>query len=248
MGSRDVVRICKLFPIARALEHWGESHRELLDDIAHDGLEVVQREVPGVTITSVVSSCDVDRVAAAHVEAALQAEEEGFDAVIVNCLLEPGLSAVREVVSIPAIGDTGAALHLASLVSRRFSFLLPGARPTWTPRPNRDLVAMYGFSHHVVSYRPTGVPTLGMGDRLDPESLKTILHEGRCAVEQDGAEAVIGYGGLKVIQALRDELPVPVISPVQASVLVAEMLVRSHLSHSKVAFPFPAGLNRNKAM
>ena len=103
---------------------------------------------------------------AAHVEADLR-PKEGFDAVIVNCLLEPGLSAVREALSIPAIGDTGAALHLASLVSRRFSFLLPGPRATCTPRPNRDLVAMYGFSHHVVSYRPTGVRRWDVGDGLD---------------------------------------------------------------------------------
>jgi len=63
--------------------------------------------------------------------------------------------------------------------------------------------------------------------------------EAMAAIEQDGAEAIIGYGGPDVYNELRPNLPVPVISPVQASVVMAETLVRANLAQSKIAFPYP---------
>ena len=63
------------------------------------------------------------------------------------------------------------------------------------------------------------------------------------AIEQDGADALIGYGDIEGIQYLRDQLCVPVISPVQASVMMAESLVRLGLAQSKRAYPTPSNLD-----
>ena len=49
--------------------------------------------------------------------------------------------------------------------------------------------------------------------------------------------------GLAISEILRRGLPGPVISPIQASVIVAEMLVRAKLSQSKVAFIYPSILD-----
>ena len=73
--------------------------------------------------------------------------------------------------------------------------------------------------------------------------VETMLREARAAVREDGAQAVVGYGGLPIIQELRQRLSVPVISAIQASVVVAEMLVRTRLSQSKVAFVRPKVLD-----
>ncbi len=233
------IRICRISPVAKGEENWGRSHTELLGEVIHDGLEVVDAKLPGVTITSVTSSYDVTMVAEAHARRALQAEKEGFDAVVINCLLEPGLSACRELVSIPVVGDTGSALHLASLVSRRFSFLLPGSKKGVGSRMIRDIVRMYGFEGHVASFRVVGVPTLGFSKTPERYVIERMLEEARAAIEEDGAEAIIGYGGPDVYKALRPKLPVPVISPVQSSVVMAETLVRAKLSQSKISFPYP---------
>ena len=50
----------------------------MIAEIAHEGVEVVM---------------DADIVAAAHTRAALRAEAEGFDAVAMGCLMEPGVAA-----------------------------------------------------------------------------------------------------------------------------------------------------------
>ncbi|SVD68907.1 uncharacterized protein METZ01_LOCUS421761, partial [marine metagenome] len=65
----------------------------------------------------------------------------------------------------------------------------------------------------------------------------------RKAIEQDGADALIGDGDIECIQYLREKLCVPVISPVQASVMMAESLVRLGLAQSKRAYPTPSNLD-----
>ena len=103
----------------------------------------------------------------------------------------------------------------------------------------RDIVRMYGFEEHVASFRVVGVPTLGFSKTPERTVIETMLEEARAAIDEDGAEAIIGYGGPDVFNALRHQLPVPVISPVQSSVIIAEALVRAQLSQSKICFPFP---------
>jgi allantoin racemase len=47
-----------------------------------------------------------------------RAEREGMDAVIINCMGDPGLDAAREVVSIPVIGPCEASMHLAAMLGQ----------------------------------------------------------------------------------------------------------------------------------
>lgn len=234
------IRIYKILPVAEGLKNWGQLHEDLMAEVASDGVEVTQVELPEVPITSISGNYEADLVATAHTQAALRAEREGFDAVIMGCLLEPGVSAAKEALRIPVVSDAGAALHLASLVARKFSFLLPGVKQGGEDRSLADIVRQYGFADHVVSIRRVGGTSLAFtGAETQDDMVETMLREARAAVREDGAQAVVGYGGLPIIQELRQRLPVPVISAIQASVVVAEMLVRTRLSQSKLAFVRP---------
>ena len=53
----------------------------------------------------------------------IQAEKDGFDGVILGCFGDPGLDALREVVDIPVIGPGATAMHVASMLGRRFSVI-----------------------------------------------------------------------------------------------------------------------------
>jgi Asp/Glu/hydantoin racemase len=55
--------------------------------------------------------------------------------------------------------------------------------------------------------------------------LESMIREARLAIEEDGAQAIIGYGSLTLVKKLRKALPVPVINSVTAGILVAETLV-----------------------
>jgi allantoin racemase len=232
------MRICKIIPVAKGLENWGALHEELLAEIAHDAVKVVQVDLPDVAVTAISSKYECDIVAPAHAQAALRAEAEGFDAVAMGCLREPGVSAAKELLHIPVVGEAQASMHLAALVARKFSFVGGGARKR---KGGSDLVRQYGFSDHVASSRGIGVASLAFASE-EPGLAERMINAARLAIEEDGAQAIIGYGGLTVIGAMRRALQVPVISPIQASVIVAELLVRARLSQSKVAFPRPRRL------
>ena len=240
---KDKIRICKIMTRTQTRDKWGPIHKELLVEIADEGVEITEVDWCEASITAINSSYEADLVAPARVQAALRAEREGYDAVVMGCLLEPGISAAKEALRIPVVGDLGASLHLASLVARKFSILVPGAKRGGEERALGDLVRQYGFSDHVASFRRVGATTLDFAETAMQESvIALMLVAATAAVEEDGAQAIIGYGGLSGIRALRQNLPVPVVSPIQASVIVAGMLVRARLSQSKVAFPYPMAL------
>src|ERR1044071_40436 len=52
-----------------------------------------------------------------------EAERDGMDAVIINCMGDPGMMAGREVVSIPVIGPCEATMHVASMLGHTFSVI-----------------------------------------------------------------------------------------------------------------------------
>ena len=231
------IRICKLLPVADGLKNWGRLHEELLAEIAHDAVEVVQVDLPEVGVTSISGSYDSDRVAPAHTAAAIRAEADGFDAVAMGCLCQPGVSAAREVLKIPAVGETSAAMHLASLVAPRFSCLVPGEFDGEVDRIVAEIARQDGFGDQLASVRRVPATSLDFSVQSDEEAMvPSMLAAAKAAIEEDGAQAIVGYGGLSIYRELRRVLAVPVISPIQASVIVAEMLVRIGISQSKLAY------------
>jgi len=220
---KGVIRICATIPHAQGLEHWGAVHEEMIAEVARDGVEVVIVDLPDVPVTSVSTRHDADIVAAAHTQAALRAEEQGFDAVAMGCLMEPGVAAAREMLRIPVIGEAQAAMHMAAIVARKFSFVGPEAGVNQT---ELDHARRYGFGEHLASVR--GVQVASLSFAAEEEGLEELMLEAaRLAIEEDGARAIIGYGSLRVIRAMREGLAVPVINPVTAGILVAEIVVRA---------------------
>ena len=233
----DLMRICKILPVADGLKNWGHLHEELLAEIAHDSVEVVQFDLPDVGVTSISGSYDSDLVAPAHTRAAIRAEADGFDAVAMGCLCQPGVAAAREVLNIPVVGETNAAMHLASLVAPRFSFLVPGAFSGEADRIVAELARQDGFADQLASVRRVSASSLDFsGEGAADALVSAMLAAAEAAISQDGAQAIIGYGGRGIYRQLRHALPVPVISPIQASVIVAEMLVRAGIAQSKLAY------------
>lgn len=71
------------------------------------------------------------RAAPLVVEKGLWAERAGYDGVIVNCMLDPGVEALRSRLSIPVVGAGSAAFALAGLVGRRSALIYPGSIPVY---------------------------------------------------------------------------------------------------------------------
>ncbi|MCY4597351.1 MAG: aspartate/glutamate racemase family protein [Bryobacterales bacterium] len=173
---------------------------------------------------------------------AIEAERNGAGAVVIDCMGDPGLHACREAVSIPVLGAGQTAMHLASMLGHRFSFItvLDRIRPMV-----EDLVSAYGLREKYASFQAVDIPVLELTHDLDVLN-DALAEKAMVSIEQDGADIVVlgCTGFLGCAEAMRASLltrgyDVPVIDPIPATVLVAEALIKAGISHSKHAYPCP---------
>jgi allantoin racemase len=171
-----------------------------------------------------------------------KAESEGYDAVIIDCMGDPGLDAAREIAKIPVVGPCQASVALASLLASRFSVvtILKSIVPLF-----HDLAKKYGATDKIVSVRTIEIPVLDLEKKWD-EVKDALEIQGRAAVEQEKAEAIIlgCTGMIGMADELQEALGVPVVDPAPAALMMAEVLVRLNLSHSKLKYPTPPEKNR----
>jgi len=85
------------------------------------------------------------------IEGIIQAEAEGFDAAIIGCGNDPGLYEAREAVSIPVVGPTETAMHIACFLGGKFAVITIVDR--LIPFVERNL-KLYGLQDRAISRRP----------------------------------------------------------------------------------------------
>ncbi len=172
----------------------------------------------------------------------VQAEEDGVEAVISDCMGDPGVQEAREMVSIPVIGPAETSMHIAAMLGHRFSVVtvLDRLIPLVDHR-----AASTGQTERLASVRAVDIPVLELVDQ--DRLLKALVRESIEAVKKDGAHVIIlgctGMAGLaaKVEEGLRGAgiVDVPVIDPAILALKVAEALADMGLSHSKRTYPAP---------
>lgn len=175
------------------------------------------------------------------VEAGLRAEEEGYDAVIVDTFSDSGVYALRSRLNILVMGPGMVAYTIGMMLGKKFSILLTWDR--WRFIDERNLDA-YGLRGRCASIRalPGFQPDLRLlfAGRED-EWYPLVLAEAEAAIEQDGADVILlGSTTMHQIGAyLSERLTVPVINPGPAAIKMTETLLQLGYTHSKTAFPSP---------
>lgn len=183
---------------------------------------------------TIEQSLDEVLAAKAILREVLLAEREGVDAVVVDCVLDPILSASRQAVRIPVVGAGQAAYALAVTLGDRFSIL--GPLKCLVPEYRRR-IHEYGLSDRLASIRSIDVEILNL---LSDQAIQAFVREGRQAIDKDQADVlVLGCTGMSpVIPRLQQMLDVPVVDPASAAIALAETLIRLNLTHSSVAYPY----------
>lgn len=178
-------------------------------------------------------------------ERIVAAEREGVDAVVIDCMRDPGLGSARELVSIPVVGVAEATMHVASMLGHMFSVVtvLDRLVPAF-----ENLAKVYGLRDKLASVRSVEIPVLSLaedGERL----LHALIEQSVRAIEDDGAHAIV-FGCTGMIGFAEDVGEgltakgyegVPTIDPIPTGVRVAQALVDLGLTHSKRTYPAPAG-------
>jgi len=191
---------------------------------------------------SIESRRDEALAAPEVIRLAWEAEKEGIQAVIIDCMGDPGMEPAREVVRIPVIGPALACMHLAAFLAHRFSII---TLPAESIPSVEEQVWRYGLQHRLASVRAIDVAVLDIAGHRD-EVLQKLTEAAAKAVLEDGAGAVIpgctGMAGMAPhVQAAlaRHGCEVPVLDPPAVAMRLAESLVQMGLIHSRRTYPPP---------
>ena len=172
----------------------------------------------------------------------IDAEKEGCDAVVIDCMGDPGLHSGRECVSIPVIGPCETAMHYASMLGHKFSVItvLERIRPMFENQSK-----IYGVPDKLASVRAVDIPVLELEDDLD-RTVKQLTEQAILAVEKDHSDVMIfGCTGLLgCAEALEKNLKVkgytiPVIDPIPLAINSAYICAKLNLTQSKHCYAPP---------
>lgn len=182
--------------------------------------------------------CNTDEAFAAAelIKMSIQAEKEGFDAIVIYCFSDVGIDAIRENVRIPVIGPGETTLSVAGMLCNRFVVIT--TESVNIPRTYRRLMRNGIAREKMTSVKALDVP---IGElRINPEATGEYLQKVcRLAVENEQVDGVIlGCLGMANFgEMIEKELPVKVFDPAFIAVAYAEMCARVGLTHIPAVYP-----------
>ena len=173
-------------------------------------------------------------------EQVAKACKEGYDAIVIDCACDPILDAAREVSNVPVVGPRNASLHLALILGTRFSIIT--VQGDSLKRCMKAGVRKEGLEPFCASVRNLTLPVLDIAKR-PADAQRELLELSRQAVEEDGADVIVlGCTALSHeidLKPIMQKVGVPILDPFIVAIKMAQLLIESGLSHSKVAYPQP---------
>lgn len=155
---------------------------------------------------------------------------KNYDALIVNCFLDPAVDLLKGILKIPVIGPCEASLSIASLISKRVSIVTVGNDALWMIE---ERIRQLNF--HDIIRNVRGIP-LGVLD-LDKNKSVTknlLVEEINKSIKEDKIDStILGCTGLAgFAKDIQNIVKIPVIDPAGAALKLAEASVKLGLYNS----------------
>ncbi len=173
------------------------------------------------------------------VQMARQAQEDGYDAALLDCFMDPGLGECREYLTMPVFGVCQSACGLAMRLGGDFSVIGILSDMDRCIKENLRRYGMYGM---LSSIPVVDTPVLELHENGE-SVVRQIVAAGRRAVEEDGAKSLVfGCTGMSplvdtVKSGLKEAgIDVPVIEPLRAALYDAVACALHGVGHSKRAY------------
>ena len=212
-----------------------EMTRDIRRTVAYaDGEECALEVVRTEGAPHVLESFSDYTEAGAHVIANLRrmAAQETFpyDGVLLACMGDPCLFAVKETCPVPLVGIAEAGISTALLLGYKFSILAASAKA----KPMMEsMVQSYGLMDRLASVETFAQPIDAFME--DPQ----VLRDGVCQTAEQavakGAEVLLlGCAGMTMLgDELKTLVPIPLVDPVKAGVEQLKAILRGGFSVSR---------------
>ncbi|MDY6834798.1 MAG: aspartate/glutamate racemase family protein [Chloroflexota bacterium] len=168
------------------------------------------------------------------VEKALEAEQEGYDAVVIHCFLDPGVREAKSVLNIPVIGPAESSLLAACTYGQKFG-IVTISEPLGV-KQMETMIRDYGLQDRAIHkpVRPISMPWpewLRKGtDEAIEEVLPDIIEKAKDCVDDGADVVVIGCTMLGPICTLAGiskipDMDVPILDCLSVALKTAETVV-----------------------
>lgn len=206
-----------------------------------DAVPVRNHPAPGGTLVSYYESALLD---AFMLDAAVGAEGEGYDAVVMDTTSDSALYALRSRLTIPVVGPSMVSYAIAGILGLQFGIVCYSEAHR---RFYETKLELYKVRDRCVSIRASDVvPDYeALFEDASTDEFDRLTEAARAAIDNDGAEVIV-LGSTTMGPArpyMAAHLTVPVIDPGPLAIKLAETLVALGLSHSKQSFRSPHALH-----
>ena len=169
-------------------------------------------------------------------EGIIQAEKDGFDAVMICCFFDPVLKEARQAVNIPVIGAAESAMLMATMMGRKFGVVTVSPEAAFDMEDN---IVSSGLSSRSTPIRPIAASPKEQMLAIEDASHELEAFTAVCGeLIKDGAEVILP-GCMVMSPAMRlapgcpdfpngiEEIDgVPIMDIVGTQILMAETMVR----------------------
>jgi Asp/Glu/hydantoin racemase len=168
------------------------------------------------------------RIARNLIRNAVEAEKQGYAAMVITHFQDAGLAEVKSVVDIPVIGLGETTLAHALTLGRKLGLVT--INPVFVPW-HEDQVIRYGLQQRVVGVRAVPATVADFIDAFaSPKGMEKLrpLWEKECRILLDaGADVIVPAGGLPMMLFGGSEMDgAPVVNGVTLVAKTAEMAIR----------------------
>ncbi len=175
--------------------------------------------------------------------AAIAAEQEGADAIVIESMGDTGLLECREAVNIPVVGMTDSSVRVAQMLGRNFGIITAGK---WHGYSLERIMRSYGLLQNYVGFEALNVQPFFEGSESQAAVHKSMIS----AIDElmaKGADTIV-FGGSYFIgkegemaALLKDAKykDLLFVDPLPLAIRFARMLVDAKLSQNKRIYMTP---------
>ncbi|MGO4589447.1 aspartate/glutamate racemase family protein [Paenarthrobacter sp. 2TAF44] len=196
---------------------------ELIVRTAGHGVEYIETRFESLIAAGAVAELIAEYAHDGGASLGRERDSAAVDGVVVAAFGDPGMPALKELVDVPVIGITEAALCAAALQGHRFSIIAISDRiQAWY----LDCVERFGFGGRLASIRSINQSLNSIGS-VQADFKETLLALSRQAVAEDGADVVILAGAplAGLARELEGQITVPVVDGISAGIRMTEAVV-----------------------
>lgn len=239
-----MLKIYTIAPVIASPHISEASYQAFLDQQFADlaGVQVIGRLLDSGP-SSVENEMDDALAVPGILQAGLKARQEGADGILIDCMLDPGLKALRTALDIPVMGAAEIGFRVAATLGNKFGIV--DVCDDTGPMVEAQVRAM-GLGDRFAGVRGTGLAVEEV-EKNETLTMARLLDAASRAVREDGADILV-FGCTEFSRytdklrkcLLNEKIDVPVINPTALAVGVLAAVARSGIAHSKRAYPSPS--------